>query len=510
MPTKRTDKDYMVAQIKFLYPDHTAPQIATILSADPNVQGPVTVSTVRNELSWIRKQHETGTKEKPWTEEDHKFLMDVYEAGATIPNIAQRLGRSIPAIHSRISQFGLANRKITDLQAEAVRILLHTTQDSLSKIAYQMGIPYAAVKHVWNQVKPKGQRRKSDTAKLFWEEGSLAEKLLRKRLGALYGDYVIPWQHNRDWSKGRGLQIDIPIALDNNLKFAIEINHNRTHAYRRNRDYSKRIRAEMDGWIWIPIWINEPPTVAIINESIATIQKIIEERRLGESKFYENFIIKVAELETQYYAPDQPPYDPKENVTFGAFWDVSDVDVVLEHYGKLPMEEIQGMLSTPRTRDAIVHKARALGLTKHTKNFTKDEDDAIQKVYPDGTKEEVLARLSGRTWQSITSRASRLGVRRRDEWTPVEVEILTNNYGAMTDEELTKLLPGRTADSIQTRAYRLGLKKDSTWSEQEDDLLQRLYPEESRQVIRSTFPHRSWLAIASRASRLGLRRTNPF
>lgn len=487
MPTKRPDREYILDRIHELYGDYTAGQIATILTDDPNIHAPVTQGVIRNYLTYLRNKHNLELKEQQWTQEDHAFLVDLYQEGAPIPAIAERLGRSIPAVHARISQSGLANRKIDDLDREMIKELLQTTQLGLAQIAYHSGLHYNAVKHVWDQMKVQGERRQNpDQIGQFWREGSLAEQLLRSNLVAIYGDSVVPWQRNREWSKGKGYQIDIPIVIENDHKFAVEVNHFRTHADRRNRDYAKRILAEMEGWVWIPLWINESPTPTLIDEATETVQQIITERTRGSSEYYREFITKVAAQETQYYAPDQPPYDPKANVNFGAFWDESDVAVVLEHYGKLPVEDIQVMLSTARTRDAIVHKARALGLTKRKQNFTTDEDDFLQEVYPEGTKEEILERLPGRTWSSITSRASRLAVLRRDEWTSPEDGILTNHYGTKSDDELMEMLPGRTEYSIRTRANRLGIKKESMWNEVEDDLLEKVYPGESRQVILSS------------------------
>ncbi|WP_018130508.1 hypothetical protein [Effusibacillus pohliae] len=513
MPQKRKDAEYLQQRVRELYKHHTAKQVAEILNEDHNILAPVTERIVYNVLQDIRTAtNEAETyKDKPWSDFEDDFLRQWYAQGASIPHIAQQLQRSIPSIHGRVKNLGLANRKVTPEQERAIRAMLQLTRMSMQEIAYELGVKYQAVRHISNKVKKEtgvSQRRTSDTS--FFEEGSLAERLIRNALVERYGDAVIPWQHNRDWSQGRGWQIDIPLKFEDGLKVAIEVNHVRTHADRRNRDYAKRRFAEELGWIWVPIWMLEEPTKEAIVEAVDTIIRIVEDLLRGERSFYDSFIADVEEKERFYYAPDQPPFDPKEEANFGMPWSVDDTNIVLHHYGHIPLEELQAKLSTPRSSYAISHKARSLGLTKQKKNFSAEEDEIIRKYYPTGTENEIMSLLPGRTWTSIVSRANRLGVKRRDEWTPEEEVILVEHYSSLSYEELQKLLPGRSIQGIRTRANRLRLKRAQEWSPDEDETLRQVYPEEPREVIQAALPHRSWQAIVSRASRLGIRRMKPF
>jgi predicted DNA-binding protein YlxM (UPF0122 family) len=513
MPQKRTDAEYIQQRIRELYQNHTAKEVAMILNNDPNVVAPVTERIVFNVLQKIRKQFEDEPvyKDKPWSEEEDAVLRQWYAKGASIPLIAQQLSRSISSVHGRIRTLKLANRKITPDQERVIRAMIRCTNKSLQEIAYELCVKYQAVRHVSNKMKKElGDIKRHASNTSYWEEGSLAERLIRDALIERYGDAVVPWRHNREWSQGRGWQIDIPIEFPNGLKVAVEVNHVRVHANRRNWDYAKRRLAEQLGWVWVPIWFDGELTKEAVTEAIDTINRIIDELQRGKTAFYQLFIKEVEERERHYYYPEQPVYDPKEGVHFGPAWSDADIAMVRDNYGKVPLEELQNMLSTPRTREAIFHKARILGLTKKTKNFTPEEDAIIRELYPTGTEEEILAKLPGRTWKSIASRASRLGVKRHDHWTSEEDAILTENYSTVSDEELLNLLPGRSLHSIRSRANKLGLKKESMWSLDEDNELRRVYPEESREVIQATFPNRTWLAIVSRASRLGLRRTKPF
>ncbi|QQE80445.1 hypothetical protein [Alicyclobacillus sp. SO9] len=517
MPQRRKDADYLLRRIPELYRDHIAKEVANQLNADPNViDGPITERIVYNTLNKIRQRDKAESevavayKDKPWTEQEDATLKGWYAKGASIPMISQQVQRSVPSVHARIKTLNLANRKITSDQEQTIRDMIRNSKRSLKEISYELGVKYSAVRHVSNKLKKEAgvtNRHSSNTSLL--EDGSLAERLIRDALVKEYGDAVVPWQHNRNWSGGRGWQIDIPIEFPTGLKIAVEVNHVRTHAGRRNRDYAKRHYAEELGWFWIPIWFGDELTKEFVAEVLDTIHHIVHDLQHGDKTYYESYMSNVEELERQYYHWDQPLYDPKEHAKFGNPWSIEDEDTVRNQYGKVSIEALQTNLSTFRTRHAVIHKARGLGLTRGTKNFSPEEDDIIRANYANATEDELLEKLPGRSWQGIATRASRLGVKRRDVWTVAEEEILRDNYATTSDDQLLGLLPGRSLDSIRTRAHRHGLKKNG-WTAEEDDRLRRLYPAEPRSVIEAAFANRSWMAIVSRASRLGIKRIKPF
>ncbi len=365
MPQKRKDADYLRHRISELYRDHTAKEIADMLNGDPSVvSGVVTERVVYNVLNKLRQQHHGKTettavyKDKPWTDDEDATLHQSYNSGASIPDIAQRMNRTAASIHARIRKLQLSNRTITSEQVQAVWHMIQSTTKSLKEIAYEMGLKYAAVRHVSDQLKKELGvigRHPSDIS--FLEDGSLAERLIRDALVKQFGDAVVPWQKNRDWSQGRGWQIDIPIELPSGFKVAVEVNHFRTHADRRNRDYAKRRFAEKLGWVWLPVWIEDELTQQMVSDTVYRICQIIESMEHGHRALYDDYISGVEELEKMYYHPSQPPYDPKQGATFGKPWSDADTDIVKNHYGKLPIEQIQAMLSCHRTPDAIKHKA---------------------------------------------------------------------------------------------------------------------------------------------------------
>jgi hypothetical protein len=88
------------------------------------------------------------------------------------------------------------------------------------------------------------------------------------------------------------------------------------------------------------------------------------------------------------------------------------------------------------------------------------EDAALRRHYPDGTQEEVLAALPGRTWVAVTRRAHVLGVRRGRPWTPEEDAELRRMWPEHARRTMVRNL-GRSWDGIRVRAALLDLKTDS-------------------------------------------------
>lgn len=67
-----------------------------------------------------------------------------------------------------------------------------------------------------------------------------------------------------------------------------------------------------------------------------------------------------------------------------------------------------------RTQDSIRGMAKSMGLHRHQNTWSKEEDRMISALYHDASKEEIMRNVPGRSWSSITSRAQRMGIKRRD------------------------------------------------------------------------------------------------
>lgn len=506
MPNRREDHEYLAQKILSLYFEQnmTSTEIVSELKQDPMVKSPVTLSVVRNTIHRHKKRGEN--KIHKWDPKDDPKLVTMYLEGIQISHIAAIFDKSPATVQKRIRQLGMTNRKITESQKAVVENEIRLGRKNMVEISIELGLSYEAVRHVSNKLKQSSQDlRKFNPG---FKYGSTFERSLRKPLTELYGDAVLPKEHSRDWSSGR-YEIDLPIDFRDGHKFAIELNHVRTHAYRQHQDYRKRALARELGWVWITIWYDRIPDKALVKEAMETVVKIVEENYAGEDNFYKEYLEKVEVMERKFYMPDQPPDDPKGNVNFGSFWSEQEEDILRDNWGKKNIDELVTMLPG-RTAEAIYHKARQWGLTKKHPNYSATEDQILIEHYSKLSDEELMELLPGRSADSIRTRASRLELKKESLYTEAEDNFLRQFYAASTDEEMQKLLPGRSIESIKSRAYHLRLMKQSRWTSNEKQKLRDLYPEASRAEIMAALPGRTWQAIISKASSMKIHRLTPF
>lgn len=95
------------------------------------------------------------------------------------------------------------------------------------------------------------------------------------------------------------------------------------------------------------------------------------------------------------------------------------------------------------------------------KNFTKEEDALIKKLYCKIPTEELVLHFNNRTTTSIISRASRLGINKRDFWSDEEDALLKKMHGRTAFKNMLNILPGRTKAGLKHRAQFLGLSNTS-------------------------------------------------
>jgi len=170
--------------------------------------------------------------------------------------------------------------------------------------------------------------------------------------------------------------------------------------------------------------------------------------------------------------------------------------------------------------------------------WTATDDAHLKKVYLTGSKSEIMSAL-GKEWFPIRRRARRLGLvrpevlinedkkkrgTRKDAWTAEEEERLRKVYPNGTKTEILSAM-NRPWKGIWSRAYRLGLHRDKSivrqevkenmaqrpkpkdsWSDEELNTLKSVYPVESKQNILSKIS-KPWSTIRFRAWKLGLRRS---
>lgn len=186
-------------------------------------------------------------------------------------------------------------------------------------------------------------------------------------------------------------------------------------------------------------------------------------------------------------------------------WTGDEEDVLLKYYvdggTAACMEFLPG-----RTRNAVAHRARKLGLQTKV-GWTEDERDILRQYYPEEGR-ECSKRLPDKSEGSIYVQAAKLGLVQKSvaPWTPKEDAIIRQNYKNVG--ECKKQLPHRSISSIAKRISTLGLSKklrasSKSWTKEEDAILREYYLKEGNMVI-MRLPGRSPHAVWVRADKLGL------
>ena len=140
-----------------------------------------------------------------------------------------------------------------------------------------------------------------------------------------------------------------------------------------------------------------------------------------------------------------------------------------------------------------------------TKYFSKDIE-IMSKLYVKGKTDEILKMYPNMTKQNLQNLMSRHKVRSPFKWTKEDEQILIDNYGKIKIEEIAKLLSvERSYESIKTKAGKLGLKTREYWTEEEDNIIRKYYPSTTTPILKNMFKNRSEDSIIKRAKKLGVK-----
>ncbi len=211
--------------------------------------------------------------------------------------------------------------------------------------------------------------------------------------------------------------------------------------------------------------------------------------------------------------PSDETVDPDMGVVKRSAWTKEEEEIVLKHYGTMPVKELQEKYLPNKTVPAVSGKARSLGITSTGSTFwTEKEDEILKKYYGKIPNKELKEKyLPDKTASAISHRAKRLGIKSvqaKEAWTKENEEIIRKHYGTMSVKELREVfLPNRSEQAIRTKASELGLAlvKNVVWTERELKKLQKYYGEISNEALQKTYlPDRTVEAIVGKASELGL------
>lgn len=193
-----------------------------------------------------------------------------------------------------------------------------------------------------------------------------------------------------------------------------------------------------------------------------------------------------------------------------AEWSKRELQFVKKHYGVMKTTEIAEKLG----RSVVSVRLTALnqGCGKYSLvSWTEAEEDVIRTEYARGTRvADIVALLPGRTRDAIVLRARKMGITNASVqgWSKQERELLEQFYPTM-GKRVTVILPGRTELTVKDMAYKMGINfagfeasgQQRMWSEPE----LRLLSENSHlplTELAALFPGRSRASVRQALARL--------
>lgn len=189
-------------------------------------------------------------------------------------------------------------------------------------------------------------------------------------------------------------------------------------------------------------------------------------------------------------------------------WTLAELRYVEQHYGTVKARVIAEHLGRPLS--SVRTMAGKLGCRgKSAAPWTEEEKEILRTHYARGEGiTRVMARLSGRSRNTIFTMAATLGITSARTWSETEYRILKAHYPA-EGASVARRLPGRTADAVKVKACELGLSfcgdgrhgRQRMWQPEELALLAaNLHLSPARLVL--WFPGRSRVAVSKARERL--------
>lgn len=192
-------------------------------------------------------------------------------------------------------------------------------------------------------------------------------------------------------------------------------------------------------------------------------------------------------------------------------WTNEEIDILQKYYSTdldLCVKLIQ-KINPRRNLGNITSKANVMGLTR-INYWSEEEKQIILEYYPTNGCDFVYELLNEkRSKTSIMGLASKLGIKKQ-VWSEKELEILYKYY---PDEGtgIIKRLPNKTTSQIASKAQALKIKSNSSlcprnnkWSPEEDEIIREFYPYEGKSCT-SRLKQRNEKAVQQRASFLGIK-----
>jgi len=141
-------------------------------------------------------------------------------------------------------------------------------------------------------------------------------------------------------------------------------------------------------------------------------------------------------------------------------WTKEKIEILKKYYPISSNEEIMNLTGVFNI-DSIIHKAYVLKIKKDIYFFT-DEDILFIKNNINKMSYREIGKAIGRTESSICTKINKLGIRKTQNWTKKDLNLLKNVYPKHSNKYLSeKYFPSKSPENIRTFALKNGLHKNS-------------------------------------------------
>ena len=181
-----------------------------------------------------------------------------------------------------------------------------------------------------------------------------------------------------------------------------------------------------------------------------------------------------------------------------------------EHPGGKGLKKFVKQFFPHRSYSSVKKRNYDLGLTT-TNNipYSEEEIEIIRKYYPIEGKFCYL-RLNGRSFKSVGSVATKLGIKADALfWSDEEKEIVRKYYPTEGGPGVAKRLPNKTPLAIKAFAnkYKIRSLKYNEWTQEDDDILKKHFETtQTKQLVKLLSNKHTVYAIKCRAKKLGIRK----
>lgn len=133
-------------------------------------------------------------------------------------------------------------------------------------------------------------------------------------------------------------------------------------------------------------------------------------------------------------------------------WTNEELEILRQHYGKMPQKEIQRTYLPNRSVPTITQKAKALGLTRKYIPWSEEENKILINNWTMLPKNRLLGLLPGRNWTQCRNQVNKLKI--AGQWPHSE----RRNYAAIEPEERKR----RSEFYNTSLRYKMGLGKGTS------------------------------------------------